>query len=408
MTKWAMDTAPLPPRNWAGRRQARPRPGLAIGLALVALPHVRATTCSDCDGFERPSSHGLSAGATAGIVVGVIAAAVIAASLLVWTYYRRRIADTASDCSSRSASFEALPHDIDYDTLGLHRPGTLGTVQIKSTDALTTHSGAPIAPPPTLPPLPPPTLPPPDYEQPSHPYLEQRLPSTERPRPSIDGAQHSRSASVARSYIETPQSQIETLRSQSGTPHSQIETLRSQSDRAQRAPRRSTSRRSASRSRRKAAREAQYVAATPDVEKALPTIPSRDPTPRERTILALCARPSPRLREDLLRLLDSPGSETPIEAQVRRILGVPVAGGARFPSPAASVEHAGEKEELSPGAEYEDTERLVEDIRSVFQASQRYSSVNLPPKYERTEGTPAEKTPRYEPPPAPRNRGSKI
>lgn len=284
---------------------------------MVATPAYSApTSCGpNCDELERPIPRGLSAGATAGIVVGVVAVAAIAASLLVWAYYRRRPSDNASVCTSRSASFEALPSDAFYDTLASNgtRPSqatvVAGHVHSKSTDALAKYAVA-------------------------------------EPLP----------APVA----------IHAEKMHSRAPSREV-------------------REAASR----------YLAA--DIEKELPIIPARDPTPLEREILALCDAPTADLRADLLKLFDAPNPKrmTHIEGQVRRMLEAPPTGVPRSPSPVPSYhEKNGSREELRN--DMDETTKLVEDIRSVFQASQRHSSVNIPPK-------PVEETPKPK-----RNRGPRI
>ncbi|EKC97644.1 hypothetical protein A1Q2_08025 [Trichosporon asahii var. asahii CBS 8904] len=318
------ETVPTPTPGL--RRRPRWGRNETLTLLVVVTPSYAApTACGPgCDEVVRPTSDGLSAGATAGIVVGVVAAAIIAVSLLVRWYYRRQPADNASVCTSRSASFEALPNDADfYDTLGSNdtRPSAatmVGRDVSKSTDALAKHMEA------------------------------EPLPT---PVPIHAEKAHSRASS-----------------------------------------------------RDSAAREAasKYLAA--DIEKDLPVIPARDPTPLEREILALCDTPTADLRADLLKLFDAPSPKraTHIEAQVRRMLEAPPAGVPRSPSPAPSfLEKNGSREELRNDTD--ETARLVEEIRSVFQASQRHSSVNIPPKPIQPVQA-EEKTPK----PKPRNRGPRI
>lgn len=325
-----METMPIPTPT--PRRRPRPRTNETLTLLVVATPAYAApTTCGpDCDQLVRPAPRGLSAGATAGIVVGVVAVAVIAVSLLVWGYYRGRPADNASVCTSRTASFEALPSDADfYDTLGSNntRPSAatvVGRDASKSTDALAKHI--------EVEPLPAPV------------------------------AIHAEKA------------------------HSRAS------------------------SRDVAAREAasKYLAA--DIEKDLPVIPARDPTPLEREILALCDTPTAHLRADLLKLFDGPNPNrtTHIEAQVRCMLEAPPSGVPCSPSPVPSYrEKDGSREE--PRNDAEDTVRLVGDIRSVFQASQRHSSVNLPPKpVQRAHPFQPVQTEDKTPTPKPKNRGPRI
>lgn len=329
-----MDTIPRPRLGLNAHRRLRPRASVHALLTLVTPAYAVPAGCgTNCDELERPAKHGLSAGATAGIVVGVVAVAVIAVSALVWGYYRRRPADNASVCTSRSASFEALPSDADYyDTLGSSgtRPSAatvvVGPAHAKSTDALAKHL-------------------------------------------DVDAA--------APVPAPVPVSVSEKAVHRRGSSRGAAPPIASQ-----------------------------YLAA--DTEKDLPVIPARDPTPLEREILALCAAPTADLRADLLRLFDAsppgpPGKLAPkrthIEAQVRRMLEAPPSGVPRSPSPVPSLDEKGTREELRPDAE--DTDRLAEDIRSVFQASQRHSSVNIPPRPQ--PGLAEDKTPKPK-----KNRGPRI